>query len=72
MVQDIQNDAKIPVKNNLIGPSVSGTWTPEDVWNTGYISDFAAMLYALAVEQCVTLYNLSLFCSNQRLQLSRK
>ena len=53
MVQDIQADMNIPTKNNLIGPSVSGNWTPEDVWNTGYISDFAAVLYALAVEQCV-------------------
>ncbi|KAF9233183.1 glycoside hydrolase family 79 protein [Melanogaster broomeanus] len=29
-------DNSIPIKNNLVAPSVSGTWTPEDVFNTGF------------------------------------
>ena len=44
MIQTIVGDANIPVNNNLIGPSVSGTWTPEQVWATGYIQRFAANL----------------------------
>lgn len=46
------NDA-IPKRNNLIAPSVSGTWTPEDVWNTGFLTSYDASLGALAVEKCV-------------------
>ena len=54
MVQAIDNDANIPVKNNLIGPSVAtGAWTPEMVWNTGFISSYSSSLAALAVEQQV-------------------
>ncbi|KAF7318883.1 Glycoside hydrolase family 79 protein [Mycena chlorophos] len=45
---------QIPVRNNLIAPSVSGTWTPEDVWNTGFITDYLDDLYALAVEKYPT------------------
>ena len=51
MIQTIQADPKIPVNNNLIGPSVSGTWSPEQIWDTGYIQRFAANLGALCVEQ---------------------
>ncbi|KAI0729703.1 glycoside hydrolase family 79 protein [Fomitopsis betulina] len=54
------NDA-IPKRNNLIAPSVSGTWTPEDVWNTGFLTSYDASLGALAVEKypddnCAALY----------------
>ncbi|OCH92577.1 hypothetical protein OBBRIDRAFT_886183 [Obba rivulosa] len=57
----VDDDAHIPIKNNLIGPSVSGTWTPEDVWNTGYIEAYAHALGALAVQHypadnCAALY----------------
>jgi len=40
-------------KKMLIGPSVatSGTWTPEQVWDTGFIDRFKDRLYALSVEQ---------------------
>lgn len=53
MVQDIADDANIPTKDNLIGPSVSGTWTPEQVWDAGYLSDYSSDLCAIAVEQYV-------------------
>ncbi|KAJ7158215.1 glycoside hydrolase family 79 protein [Mycena crocata] len=44
-------DAEIPFKNNLIGPSVAtGDWTPEMVWDTGFIDAFSSSLTALAVE----------------------
>ncbi|EGN92294.1 glycoside hydrolase family 79 protein [Serpula lacrymans var. lacrymans S7.3] len=54
IIQAIANDANIPVKNNLIGPSVSGTWTPEDVWNTGFVPSYSSSLGALAVEHYPT------------------
>ncbi|KAI0944684.1 hypothetical protein AcW1_002338 [Taiwanofungus camphoratus] len=50
VVDAISNDSQIPVRNNLIAPSVSGTWTPEDIWNTGFIPTFMNELGALAVE----------------------
>ncbi|KAF7302721.1 hypothetical protein HMN09_00907000 [Mycena chlorophos] len=52
--------------NLLIGPSVSGTWSPEDVWDTGFITDYADSLYALSVEHyptdnCQPIYNISIY-----------
>jgi hypothetical protein len=56
MVQAINNDASIPVKNQLIGPSIAtGAWTPEMVWDTGFIPSYTGSLSALAVEQWVVL-----------------
>ena len=53
-MQAIANDPNIPVKNNLIGPSVAtGAWTPEMVWDTGFITPYSNSLSALAVEQQV-------------------
>ena len=51
MLQDILADSNIPVNNNLIGPSVSGGWTPEQVWDTGFITRYESNLGALSVEQ---------------------
>ncbi|THH33380.1 hypothetical protein EUX98_g815 [Antrodiella citrinella] len=51
VIAAIANDSSIPVRNNLIAPSVAtGPWTPEDVWNTGFIPAYTASLGALAVE----------------------
>ncbi|KAJ7512818.1 glycoside hydrolase family 79 protein [Mycena galericulata] len=59
-------DANIPVKNNLIGPSVSGTWTPEQVFDTGFITDYADSLGAISVEHypidnCFPVYGIGTF-----------
>jgi hypothetical protein len=52
MVQAINNNANIPIKNKLIGPSIAtGLWTPEMVWDTGFIPAYTNSLAALAVEQ---------------------
>jgi hypothetical protein len=52
LITAIQNDGNIPNKNLLIGPNVnSGTWTPEMVWNTGFVDAYSANLAYLAVEQ---------------------
>ncbi|KIP06544.1 glycoside hydrolase family 79 protein [Phlebiopsis gigantea 11061_1 CR5-6] len=55
VVQAIANDNKITVRNNLIGPSVStGPWTPESVFNTGFVSAYDSALGALSVEHYPT------------------
>ncbi|KAI0073210.1 hypothetical protein K474DRAFT_1666888 [Panus rudis PR-1116 ss-1] len=52
VVQAIANDENIPIRNNLIAPSVAtGAWTPEMVWDTGFIPAYTNQLGALAVEQ---------------------
>ncbi len=54
VVQAIANDSNIPIRNNLIAPSPSGThWSPEMVWDTGFITAYQPQLGALSVEQCV-------------------
>ncbi|KAI0830343.1 glycoside hydrolase family 79 protein [Trametes gibbosa] len=54
LTQAIQGDGSIPVKNNLIAPSVSGTWTPEMVWDTGFVEAYTQYLGSLAVERYPT------------------
>jgi hypothetical protein len=61
LVNAVNADANIPIKNNLIAPSVSGTWTPEEVWDTNFIPTYTGNLGALAVEHypdnnCYALY----------------
>jgi hypothetical protein len=46
-------NTSIPIKNNLLGPSVSGYWWPEMIWNTGFIEDYTDSLKYLTVEQYV-------------------
>jgi len=54
LVQAIQGNQNIPIKNNLVGPSVASiTWGPEDVWKTGFIENYQDDLFALSVEQYV-------------------
>ena len=51
IVQAIGSDSNIPVKNNLIGPSVAtGTWMPEMVWDMGFIPAYTNSLSTLSVE----------------------
>jgi hypothetical protein len=54
VVQAIQANSKIPIKNGLIGPSLAtGNWIPEDIWNTGFVDTLHDDLLALAMEQYV-------------------
>ncbi|KAF8952441.1 hypothetical protein BDZ97DRAFT_1640845, partial [Flammula alnicola] len=54
LVQALAGDANVPNKNLLIGPNVnSGDWTPEMVWNTGFVDSYSQSLAYLAVEQYV-------------------
>ncbi|KAI0791078.1 glycoside hydrolase family 79 protein [Abortiporus biennis] len=50
VVNGLNNDANVPVRNNLIAPSVAGSWTPEMVWNTNFVPTYLNSLSALAVE----------------------
>ena len=45
--------ATVPSDKILIGPGiVSGTWSPEIVWDTGFVSNYSSNLAALAVQKC--------------------
>jgi len=51
VVAAINSNDQIPTKHNLIGPSVSASeWSPEQVFNTGYVNAYGNNLMALAVE----------------------
>ncbi|KAJ3503352.1 hypothetical protein NLJ89_g8478 [Agrocybe chaxingu] len=54
LIDTVNADSDIPIKNLLIGPSVSTTWTPEEVWNTGFIDAYSANLAFLSVERYPT------------------
>ncbi|KAG2361075.1 glycoside hydrolase family 79 protein [Suillus spraguei] len=54
VVDAINNDGNIPVKNNLVAPSITGRWTPESVWNTSLVQTYSSSLGALAVEHYPT------------------
>jgi hypothetical protein len=52
LIKVMETDPAIKNKSMLIAPSVSGIgWTPEQVWNTGFINAYSAHLSALAVER---------------------
>jgi len=54
LVAAVNNNGNIVSKNNLIGPSVSGQWTPEDVFNAGLVTSYGESMNALAVEHYPT------------------
>lgn len=52
LVNAMANDPNITNQHLLIGPNIAtGAWTPEMVWNTGFVSSYSAELAYLAVEQ---------------------
>ncbi|KAF9806697.1 hypothetical protein IEO21_08591 [Rhodonia placenta] len=63
VVAAMQADPNISVSNNLIAPNVAtGDWTPEDVWNTGFIEAYTNSIYTLTVEHypddnCAAIYS---------------
>jgi len=56
MITAMANDPLISpqTRNLLIGPSVSVVWTPEQVWDTGFIDLYSPNLAFLAVEKCAS------------------
>ncbi|KAK0433146.1 hypothetical protein EV421DRAFT_1892992 [Armillaria borealis] len=51
LIYAMSNDANIKTLNNLIGPSVAtGDWTPEMMWDTGFVDTYSDNLAYLSVE----------------------
>ncbi|KAI0651078.1 glycoside hydrolase superfamily [Trametes meyenii] len=50
VVNAMQQDAKIKNKNNLIAPSLQGTWSPEDLFATGFLDSYASSVDIIAME----------------------
>jgi len=56
LIETIDANPRIPVKNNLIGPSVASTeWGPDQVWATGYMEVYRDRMFAFCVERSVSL-----------------
>lgn len=52
LINAMANDSNIKAQNILIGPNIAtGAWTPEQVWNTGFVTAYSPQLASLAVEQ---------------------
>ncbi|TCD66253.1 hypothetical protein EIP91_001616 [Steccherinum ochraceum] len=62
LIKAMEANPNIPLSNNLIGPNIAtGDWTPEMVWDTGFIDAYKNNLHALAVENypddnCAAIY----------------
>jgi hypothetical protein len=55
LVNAMANDPSISNQNLLVGPNIAtGAWSPEMVWNTGFVPAYSTQLAYLAVEQSVT------------------
>jgi hypothetical protein len=58
VLQDYLSDANVPNKNLFVAPSVCCGqdigWTPERVWNTGFLDSYAANLAYMSVEHYPT------------------
>ena len=46
--------AGLKTQGQMIAPSVNRDWTPEDVFNTNFLVDFAQELGIITVEKYVT------------------
>ncbi|TEB29048.1 glycoside hydrolase family 79 protein [Coprinellus micaceus] len=58
LMKTVDENPKVTVKNKFVGPSISGSdpiqWSPDAVWETGFIDTFKDRLYALTVERYLT------------------
>ena len=54
MTEAWKANGKVPIKNNLIAPSISSGWTPDDIWNTNFVETYTDVLSMISMEQCVT------------------
>jgi hypothetical protein len=53
MVEAVNADANIPNKGLLIGPNLATGWTPQQIWDTGFIDSYTNSLAYLAFERRV-------------------
>ncbi|KAF9529921.1 hypothetical protein CPB83DRAFT_851818 [Crepidotus variabilis] len=62
LIKTIDANPNIPVKNQLLGPSIAtGPWVPQQVWDTGFMDTFKDRMYAFTVEHypdnnCVAMF----------------
>ncbi|KAJ3493949.1 hypothetical protein NLJ89_g10909 [Agrocybe chaxingu] len=55
LIQHIDANDRIPVKNNLLAPSLAtGDWFPEDIWNIGFLEAYIDRLWAITMEHYPT------------------
>ncbi|KAG1786339.1 uncharacterized protein HD556DRAFT_1485636 [Suillus plorans] len=54
LIDAMNADSNIPNKDLLIGPNLAGMWSPTDIWETGFATDFNQNLAALGVERYPT------------------
>jgi hypothetical protein len=54
LIDAMNADPNIPNKSLLIGPNLAGVWSPPDIWQTGFATDFNQNLAALSVERYPT------------------
>lgn len=67
----LRADSKVSVVDHkLLGPSLSGVWKPQDVWDTNFIPDHKQSLAAISMSMFVTPSTISIslyfppFCSS--------
>ena len=53
VVEAINNDASIPTRGNLVAPSIQGTWSLQNVYDTGFLTSYGSAVSIVAVEQYV-------------------
>ncbi|KAG6896443.1 hypothetical protein C0992_008232 [Termitomyces sp. T32_za158] len=65
LVQAVNDNTNVPIKNMLIGPSLaSGPWQPQQVWDVGYLDRFKDVLTAITMEQYVNIRHTSILPLN--------
>ncbi|KAF8073315.1 glycoside hydrolase family 79 protein [Lyophyllum atratum] len=71
LVKAVQDNPNIPIKNMLIGPSLaSGPWTPEQLFDTGYLEKFKDSLSVVTMEHypsnnCFVQFNVGTYVDPQ-------
>ncbi|KAF8991302.1 glycoside hydrolase family 79 protein [Cyathus striatus] len=54
LITSMNSNPNIPNKSMLIGPNLEGNWSPESVWDAGFLTACSENLYALSVEHYPT------------------
>lgn len=74
LVSVMSTDPKVLNQNMLIGPNLAtGDWTPEQIWDTGFVDTYSANLAFLAVEQyAYTIFPAHIMTTDTFLQLPNR
>ena len=52
-IDQVNANDSIVRKNLLLGPGISNQWSPDSVWDTGYLDAYNSSLAAIVVERYV-------------------